>query len=345
MNKWIVVLLALVMLLVAGCGGNKDQLAINVYNWGDYMDEGLLLQFEQETGIKVNYDTYNRNEDLYNELKKKNSNYDVCVPSDYMIERMIKEGMLAPISRDGITNRKYIKERFKTMPFDPDGIYSVPYFWGTVGIVYNTKAVQEPVDSWGILWNSKYKGKILMLDSPRDAFIVAEKKLGYSLNTMDKTEIEAAKQLLILQKPILLAYVNDNMKNMMINEDAVLAVAWSGEAVHMIENNNNLAFAIPKEGTNLWLDSMVIPENSQHKKEAEMFIDFMSRPDIALRNAVYMGYSTPNQGAFDMMSDTLKNNEVIYPNPGVIEKTEVCQDLGLEYLELLNNALEEIKLK
>lgn len=333
------------MILSAGCSGKTEQVTLSVYNWGDYIDEEVLKQFEQEYNVKIIYDTYDRNEDMYIKLKKGGTNYDVCVPSDYMIEKMLKEGMLAEIDYNNIPNYKYIMERFKGLPFDPDNRYSVPYLWGTIGIIYNKNEVKEPVDSWSILWNPKYQGKILMMDSPRDAFMVAEKKLGISMNTSEEQDLEAAKQELITQKPLILAYVNDAVKDMMINEEAAMAVAWSGESIFMMDNNENLAYAVPKEGTNMWFDNIVIPKNAPHKKEAEQFIDFLCRPDIALKNAIYIGYSTPNQGAYDMMDDAMKQNTVIYPESAVIEQSEVYKDLGPQYVEQLDRAWTEVKAK
>lgn len=345
MNKWLMALLALVMILSAGCTTKTDQVTLNVYNWGDYIDETVLKQFEEETKIKIVYDTYDRNEDMYIKLKNGGTAYDVCVPSDYMIEKMLKEDMLEEIDLANVPNYKYIMEQSKGLPFDPDNKYSVPYLWGTIGIVYNTQEVKEPVNSWNILWDEKYKGKILMMDSPRDAFMVAQKKLGISMNTDQAKDIEAAKNELAVQKPLVLAYVNDSVKDMMINEEAAMAVAWSGEAIYMMDNNENLAYSVPKEGTNMWFDNVVIPKGATHKKEAEMFIDFLCRPDIALKNAVYIGYSTPNQGAFDMMDEAVKQNKVVYPDQEIVKQCEVYKDLGPEYVEMLDRAWTEVKAK
>lgn len=345
MNKWLIACVMLVMIFAAGCGKGSSPVTLNVYNWGDYIDEEVLKQFEQEYNIKVIYDTYDRNEDMYIKLKKGGTNYDVCVPSDYMIEKMLKEDMLEEIDYTNVPNAKYVMKDFKGLPFDPENKYSVPYLWGTIGIIYNKNEVKQPVDSWNILWDPQYKGKILMMDSPRDAFMVAQKKLGISMNTVEEQSMEAAKNELITQKPLVLAYVNDNVKDMMINEEAALAVAWSGEAIFMMENNENLAYAVPKEGTNMWFDNLVIPKNAPHKKEAELFIDFMSRPDIALKNAVYIGYSTPNQGAYDMMDAAVKQNKVIYPDAAILKQSEVYKDLGADYVERLDRAWTEVKAK
>lgn len=345
MNKWLFALMVFVMIFASACSGNSDQVTLNVYNWGDYIDEEVLAQFEQEYKIKVVYETYDRNEDMYIKLKNGGTNYDVCVPSDYMIEKMVKEDMLAEIDYNNIPNYKYIMDRFQSLPFDPDNRYSVPYLWGTIGIVYDKTVVKQPVDSWNILWDPQYKGEILMMDSPRDSFMVAEKKLGVSMNSASEKDLENAKNLLIEQKPLILAYVNDKVKDMMINNEAAMAVAWSGEAIYMMENNENLTYAVPKEGTNMWFDNLVIPKNAPHKKEAEMFIDFLCRPDIALKNAIYIGYSTPNQGGYDMMDEEMKKNTVIYPDAAIIEQCEVYKDLGPKYVEMLDRAWTEVKAK
>ncbi len=345
MNKWLIMLMTLVMIFSAGCSAKTDQVTLNVYNWGDYIDETVLKQFEEETKIKIVYDTYDRNEDMYIKLKNGGTSYDICVPSDYMIEKMLKEDMLEEIDLANVPNYKYIMEQSKNLSFDPENKYSVPYLWGTIGIVYNTKEVKDPVDSWNILWDAKYKGKILMMDSPRDAFMVAQKKLGISMNTDQAKDIEAAKKELAVQKPLVLAYVNDSVKDMMINEEAAMAVAWSGEAIFMMDNNENLAYAVPKEGTNMWFDNVVIPKGAPHKKEAEMFIDFLCRPDISLKNAVYIGYSTPNQGAFDMMDEAVKQNKVVYPDKEIVKQCEVYKDLGPDYVEMLDRAWTEVKAK
>lgn len=344
-KKWLILLALLVMALATGCGGGGDKPVLNVYNWGDYIDEEVLQQFEEETGISIVYDTYDRNEDMYIKLKTGGTPYDVCVPSDYMIEKMIKEDMLAEINLANVPNYASIMDRFKGLPFDPDNKYSVPYLWGTIGIVYNTEEVKTPADTWSVLWDPQYGGKILMMDSPRDAFMVAQKKLGISMNSAAPEDIERAKSELIAQKPLVLAYVNDSVKDMMINDEAALAVAWSGEAIYMLENNEKLAYAVPKEGTNMWFDNLVIPKDAPNKEAAEKFIDFLCRPDIALKNAQYIGYSTPNQGAYDLMEVSVRQNAVVYPDETVVGQSEVYKDLGPEYVEMLDRAWTEVKVK
>jgi len=336
----LIAIVASIAFSLVGCG--EDKPVLNVYNWGDYIDPEVIEQFEEEYNVKVNYDTFATNEDMYVTIAKGGTSYDVAFPSDYMIERMIAEGLLEKINKDNIPNMKYIDEEFLDLDFDPNNEYSVPYMWGTVGILYNKKYVKENVDSWDILWNDEYKGQILMLDSQRDSIGVALKKLGYSLNTRNLDELEKAKEELIKQKPLVYAYVGDEVKELMVGEEAALAVVWSGDAVAMIRENENLAYAIPKEGTNIWFDNMVIPKNAQNKELAEEFINFMNRPEIAAKNAEYIGYSTPNTAARELLPDELKNSHVGYPSKEEIENTEIFLDLK-DALTLYDKIWLEIK--
>lgn len=322
------IILLLVVLLIAGtlagCGGNKP--SINVYNWGDYIDESVLKDFEKEYGIKVNYSMFATNEDLYVKLKQGGESFDVIFPSDYMIERMIREGMLVKLDKDNIPNLENIDKDFFNLDFDPSNEYSVPYMWGTVGIIYNKTMVDDVVDSWDILWNEKYKDQIIMLNSQRDTIAVALLKLGYSMNTRNVDELEQAKKELIKQRPLVWAYQGDEVKDTMVGGEAALAVVWSGDAVAMIRDNPDLEYVIPKEGTNLWFDSMVIPSTAKNKEGAEKFIDFLCRPDIAARNTDYIGYSTPIPEAIEMLPDEIKNSKVAYPTKEEMGDTEIFRD-------------------
>ncbi len=322
-------ILFLVVILVmgivaAGCGDNRP--SINVYNWGDYIDKDVIKDFEKEYNIKVNYDTFATHEDVYVKIKQGGSSYDVIFPSDYMIERMIKENMLVKLNKNNIPNLNNVDEKFFNLDFDPSNEYSVPYMWGTVGIIYNKTMVNDVVDSWDILWNEKYKDQIIMLNSQRDTLAVALLKLGYSMNTRDVNELEEAKQELIKQRPLVWAYQGDEVKDTMVGGEAALAVVWSGDAVAMIRDNPDLEYVIPKEGTNLWFDSMVIPSSTKNKEGAEAFINFMCRPDIAARNTDYIGYSTPIPKAIEMLPDDIKNSKVAYPSDEEIENTEIFKD-------------------
>lgn len=296
----IIILTALLSALLTSCGGNAQpggsagKVTLNVYNWGDYIADTTISDFETKyPNIKVNYETFTTNEDMYVKLKTGGSSYDVAIPSDYMIKRMKDEDMLNEINMQNIPNYSLIGQRFKNLDYDPDNKYSVPYMWGTVGILYNKTMVSEPVDSWKILWDKKYNKQILMPDSERDSIGITLKMLGFSMNTKKVSELEDAKKALMEQKPIVLAYVVDEVKDKMIEGEAALAVVWSGDAFYCIGENEDLEYVIPKEGTNLWFDAMVIPKTAKHQKEAELFINFMCDTDIAYKNADYIGYATP----------------------------------------------------
>ncbi len=309
---------------IVGCGEKKE--SINVYNWGDYIDESVNSLFTEETGIKVNYKTFATNEDMYVDLSAGGSNYDVAFPSDYMIEKMIKNDLVEKINLDNIPNYNNVDSRFFGMQYDPADEYSVPYMWGTVGIIYNKSMVTEPVDSWDILWDPTYDKQILMMDSQRDSIMVALKKLGYDMNTRDEGELEEAKAELISQKPLVLAYVGDEGKDKIINEEAAMMVAWSGDAVYMMRENEDLEYIIPKEGSNYWVDGMVIPKGAKNKEAAEKYIDFLCRPDISAMNAEYIGYSTPISEARALLPEEEANSEVAYPAEEITDALEVFTD-------------------
>lgn len=310
--------------ILSACG--DDRPSLNVYNWGDYIDTDVIREFEKEYGIKVVYDTFATNEDLYVKLKQGGSSYDVIFPSDYMIERMIREDLLVKIDKNNIPNLSKVDEKFLNLDYDPDNDYSIPYMWGTVGIIYNKTMVDEPLTSWSDLWNEKYKGQIVMLNSQRDSLAVALKKLGFSMNTRNIDELEAAKQELIRQKPLVAAYLGDDIKGVVVSGDAAIGVVWSGDAVAMIRDNSDLEYVIPSEGTNLWFDAMVIPKNAKNKEAAEKFIDFMTRPDISAKNTDYIGYSTPIPEAVEQLPDDIKDSLVAYPTDEMIKNTEIFKD-------------------
>lgn len=318
--------LAILSLVLSGC--KKDRPTLYVYNWGDYVDETILGEFEKETGIKIIYDSYATNEDMYVKIKSGGGSYDVIFPSDYMLSRMIEEDMLEKIDLSKIPNAKYIEDRFMGNDYDPNNDYSLPYMWGTVGILYNTAMVDEPVDSWDILWNPKYAKEILMLDSQRDSIGVALLKLGYSLNTLDPDELAEAGELLKEQKPLVLAYVVDEGKDKMVAGEAALAVIWSGEATYGRMDNPDLEYAIPKEGTNIWFDVMAIPKGAKNIEGAHKFMDFLNRPEIAFRNADYLGYAIPNAGGRALIPEEISNDRSIYPEEGDLVNAEVFVNLG-----------------
>ena len=313
-----VLMIGAMSLSFVGCSSGGENGKVVVYNWGDYIDPAVNDMFTKETGIKVVYSDYATNEEMYASVEPGNVKYDILFPSDYMIEKMINRDMLQKMDFSQIPNYKNVDQEFLNLQYDPNNEYSVPYMWGTVGIVYNKTMVDEPVDSWDILWDNKYKGQIFMYDSERDSIMVALKKLGYSMNTRDEKELEEAKELLIEQAPLVLAYVGDEGKNKMINGEAALMTAWAGDAMVMLEENPDLAFALPKEGTNYFVDGIVIPKNAENVAQAYQYIDFLCRPEIAAMNAEYIGYSTPISAAREMLPDEIKNSEVAYPDEATL---------------------------
>ncbi len=307
---------------LVGCGGEKT--VLNIYNVGDYIDTDVIKMFEKENpNIKINYETFYTNEEMYIKVANKSTAYDVIVPSDYMVERLISEDLLYEIDYNNVPNMKNIGEQYLNKDYDPDNKYSVPYMWGTMGVLYNKTMVDEPVTSWKILWNEKYKDKIFMYNSERDAIAITLRMLGYSMNSKDDAELNAARDALIAQKDLVLAYCGDEVKDKMIANEGAMTIAWSGDAFYCIDENPDLAYAIPEEGSNLWFDSLVIPKTSQHKAEAEKFIDFMCRPDIAKMNAEYIGYSTANEAGRELLDDEIKNNPLRYPDLSTLKNMEV----------------------
>lgn len=341
-KKLFLILIVSTVILFSGCGGEKKEV-LNVFNWGEYIDVSLIKDFEAETGLKVNYETFSTNEDMYVKVKSGGSSYDVLMPSDYMIEKMSGEGLLQPLDFSKLPNYSHISPMFKNLIYDKDNKYSVPYFWGTVGILYNTTQVDEVVDSWDILWNEKYKNKILMMDSQRDSLAVSLKRLGYSMNTRNEAELEEAKADLIKQKPLVLAYIVDEIRDKMLSGEGALAVAWSGDAMDVILEGENFAYVVPKEGSNFWIDGMVIPANAKNPDAAHLFINFMTDPEIAARNSEYIGYSTPNEGALKLLPDNIINSDVAYPDQSVIDNCEIFRDPG-EFISVYNRIWTEVTL-
>lgn len=345
-----------VMILVVVGGGffysaknrsmGGEQLVI--YNWGEYMDPEVLELFEKETGIHVIYEEFETNESMYPKVQAGAVVYDLICPSDYMIQRMIENNLLAEINFDNIPNIQNIGAQYmeQSKAFDPQNKYSVPYCWGTVGILYNKTMVDEPVDSWSILWDKKYEDQILMQNSVRDAFAVALKYSGYSLNSTDLDELHAAQNLLLKQKPLVQAYVVDQVRDKMISGEAAIGVIYSGEALYTQSENPNLVYVVPKEGSNVWIDSWVIPKNAKNKENAEKFINFLCRADIAKMNFDYITYSTPNEAARELIEDEeLKNNPVAFPDASVLERCETFKYLGTKFDNIYNKLWREVKSK
>ena len=342
--KKIILALSVLMLLTLSACGKKDQAKeeIFVYNWGEYIDPSILKDFQNETGIKVNYDTYASNEDLYIKMTQSQDKYDVIVPSDYMIERLIKEGLIQEINFENIPNFSGVEDILKNPSFDPENKYSVPYFWGTVGIVYNKSEVKDKVDSWNILWNEKYKDQIIMYNSQRDTLGLALKRLGYSLNSTDEKELEEAKNSLIQQKPLVYAYLDDDGRDVVVQGDANLSVMYSGDALLMMAQNEDLDYVVPKEGSNIWYDSMVIPKNAKNVSGAEKFINYMLKPEVQAKNAEYcVGYTSPVKGVKDLLPDEIKNSKVAYPDIDLLPPLESFRDLG-DFIKVYDRIWTEI---
>lgn len=337
------------MAALTGCGasGGGDNGEVIVYNWGEYIDPETIEMFEEETGIKVVYDEFETNETMYPKVESGAASYDVVCPSDYMISKMIENDMLAEINFDNIPNAKAnIGAQYyeQSKGFDPDNKYSIPYCWGTVGILYNKTMVDEPITSWAQLWDEKYADNILMQDSVRDAFMVAEKLNGFSMNTADPSELEIAKDALIEQKPLVQAYVIDQVRDKMIGGEAAIGVIYSGEAIYTQRENPDLVYVIPEEGTNVWIDSWVILEDAPNKENAEKFIDFMCRGDIAVKNFEYITYSTPNEAARELIEDEdIKNSEIAFPDLSQYDNLEVFVYLGEDGDALYNEMWKEVK--
>ena len=329
----------------------NDNLTLYVYNWGEYISDGsddsmdVIKEFEELTGINVEYTTFDTNEGLYSKLQSGSAYYDIIIPSDYMISRMAQNGMLEKINYANIPNfEKYVDESFKNPDYDVNQEYSVPYTWGTVGLIYNTKYVTEKVDSWGILWDEKYSGKILMFSNSRDAFAIALKKLGYSLNTENPDELREAADLLKEQKDVVQAYVMDQIFDKMTEENAWIAPYYAGDYITMSETNEDLAFVFPKEGFNRFVDAMCIPQGCVNQEAAEMFINFMCEPRVSAENCGYIGYSTPVSAAKDLMDEKMVANEIAYPSEETLANSEVFRNLSTETNKLLDDLWIEVRI-
>ena len=326
-----------------------QDITLNVYNWGLYISDGsdggmdINKEFEELTGIKVNYTTYDTNESMYAKINSGGADYDVIVPSDYMIGKMASEGLLAKLDFDNIPNMALIGDQYKSRDYDPNNEYCVPYTWGVVGLIYNTTMVDEEIDSWDALWDEKYAGNILMFNNSRDAFAIASKKLGLSMNPTSVEEIEQAAEELKKQKPVVQAYVMDEIFDKMEGGEAAIAPYYAGDAMVMMEENPDLAFVIPKEGTNYFVDAMCVPATSTQKEAAEMYINFMCETEVALANCEFIGYSTPQVEAEQLLPDELKNSPIMYPSAEVLANTETFNVLPDDLSAAMDEAWSEAK--
>ena len=327
----LIVIAALIVGSFAGMKTTSGKNTLNVYNWGEYIDPEVITMFEKETGIDVVYDEFEMNEEMYSKVETGAVKYDVVCPSDYTIQRMIEADLLAELNYDNIPNIKYIGKDYlqSAEAFDPGNKYAIPYCWGTVGILYNKTMVDEPIDSWSAIFDEKYKNNILMINSVRDAMGIALKYLGYSLNSTDRDELEEATNLLKEQKSLVQSYVVDQVRDKMIGNNAAIGIIYSGEAIYTRRENPDLEYVVPKEGSNIWIDGWVIPKNSENKENAEKFINFLCRPDIALLNFDYITYSTPNTAARDLIEDEdIRNSTIAFPDSATISNCETFKYLG-----------------
>lgn len=349
LNSIFVLLALLTVISLTGCTSSAKGVngQVIVYNWGEYIDPETIRMFEEESGIKVIYDEFETNESMYPKVESGAVAYDIACPSDYMISRMIENGMLSEIDYEKIPNaKKNIGAEYydQAKGFDPENKYAIPYCWGTVGILYNQTMVDEPITRWEQLWDEKYADNILMQDSVRDAFMVSEMLNGFSMNTLDPAELEIAKESLIRQKPLVQAYVVDQVRDKMIGGESAIGVIYSGEAIYTQQENPDLVYVIPEEGTNVWIDCWVILKNAPNKENAEKFIDFMCRPDIALINFEYITYSTPNVAARDLIEDeSVKNSEIAFPDLSQYDNLETYVYLGEDGDSLYNELWKEVK--
>lgn len=325
-TAWLALILALLCCPLSALADS-----ISVYNWGDYIDTDVLDIFTEETGIDVIYEVFETNEDMYAKIAMGGSSYDVIIPSDYMVERMIQENLLQKINWENIPNVANIDPRFLHESYDPDAAYSVPYTWGTMGILYNTEMVYEEPTSWQTLLDDNYFMDMLMLNSPRDTLGIALIMAGHELNSTDPDDLQDAKDILIQQKPMVLAYVVDEVKDKMIAGEASVALVWSGDATFCMAESDELNYVVPEEGSNIFFDSICIPANARNVSGAEKFIDFLCRADIAAKNYEYVGYAIPNTAAIELLgAEEYNASPVNNPPQEVLDKCEVFKYLGDE---------------
>ncbi|MBO0959723.1 ABC transporter substrate-binding protein [Neobacillus sp. MM2021_6] len=354
MNKlvrfFLVIALASAMLLYAISSLNKSQGysggdTLTIYNWGDYIDEDLIKQFEKETNIKVIYETFDSNEAMLTKIEQGGTTYDIAVPSEYMIDKMRHEDLLIPLDPSKLPNLKNIDKRFMDLPFDPKNKYSVPYFWGTVGIVYNPKMLNgKKITSWNDLWDPALRNEILLIDGAREVMGMSLNSLGYSLNDTKRAHLIAAKEKLDTITPNVKAIVGDEIKMLLANEEASVGLVWSGDASEIMSENEDLNYVVPKEGSNLWFDNMVIPKTAKNIEAAHKFINFMLDPKIAAQNTEYVGYSTPNKQALKHMPKEIIKDQRFYPSPELTEKLEVYKNLGKKNLAYYNELFLQFKM-
>lgn len=354
MKKIVCILMVLVLAIgmtatLSGCGKSYDS-EINVFNWGENISDGtsgsldVIAEFEEKYNIKVNYTTYETNEELYSILSSSNSSYDIVIPSDYMIEKLISEDLLTEINFDNIPNYSNIADTYKSLSFDPDNKYSVPYTWGVVALCYNTTMVNgEEIKGFADLWNENLSGNILMIDNSRDAMAISMQLCGITPSKFTKADVDTAAKKLSEQKPLLKKYVMDMVFTEMEGAQAAIAPYYAGDIYSMIQNNPDLTYCLPEEGSNFFVDSMCIPKSTQNKEGAELFINFMLEAEVGAANAEYIGYSTPNTAAFELLPEEIKSSELIYPSEEYLSKCYSFADLDKEVYSYMQEKFIEVK--
>ncbi|MBU8768990.1 ABC transporter substrate-binding protein [Cytobacillus oceanisediminis] len=318
---------------------------LTIFNWGDYIDADLVDKFEQETGIKVIYETFDSNEAMMTKIEQGGTAYDIAVPSEYAIEKMKEEDLLLPVDHSKIPNLKYIDQRFMDLPFDPGNEYSIPYFWGTVGILYNTDILgDKKITSWNDLWDPELKNQILLIDGAREVMGMGLNSLHYSLNDKNRDHLVEAKQKLDSLTPNIKAIVGDEIRMLMENDEAGIGVVWSGTAQELMWEKDNLEYVLPEEGSNLWFDNMVIPKTAKNPEAAHQFMNFILDPENAAKNTEYVGYSTPNKEALKYMDEETISDERFYPDEEMTARLEVYENLGKRMLAYYNELFLEFKM-
>ena len=353
--------LILIANLFSGCNKQVSEAGeLRIFNWGEYISDGtdgsmdVIEEFEKETGITVTaYDTYDSNEQMYAKLKSGSADYDIIFPSDYMISRLIEEDMIQPFQTDQLQNYSQVMPEYtgSVRGYDPTDQYSVPYTWGTVGIIYNRSMVeeitgipaQEAITGWDAFWNPLFADNMFMFINSRDSFGIAEKLLGFSVNETDPSKLNQTADLLRAQKPMVQAYLMDEMFDKMENGEAAISPAYSGDIVSMMSENSDLGYCFPEEGTNLFVDGVCITKDAKNVENAQKFIDFLCRPDVALANAEFIQYSTPIAGAYAALDQTIRDNPIAYPSPDQLANCETYIELPIEITEQMENLWIDIR--
>ncbi|KRM43673.1 ABC transporter substrate-binding protein [Lentilactobacillus parafarraginis] len=325
--------------------GDTGSKVLNLYNWGDYIAPTLLTKFQKETGYHVNVETFDSNEAMYTKIKQGGTSYDLTVPSDYMVQKMKADHMLIPLDKSRLTGMRNYGHSFMNKSFDPGNRYSIPYFWGTLGIIYNDQSIKlGQLAHWDQLWDSKYRDDIMLIDSARDIMGFTLISQHHSVNTTNTPELLAARDKLNKLSPNVKAIVADEIKMYMAEGEAPIAVDWSGEASEMMSQNSHLHYVVPTEGSNMWFDNLVIPKTAKHFKAIYAFLNFMNQPKNAAQNAEYIGYATPNTAAFKLLPKSVRDDKQFYPSQKVLDKLEVYSNLSPEKVQQYNDLYLEFKM-